>query len=313
MTAEIPLGPGAEFDVIRALLERWGDHASGIGDDAAVLRLARGDALVTSVDSSVEGRHFKREWLSPREIGYRAVAAALSDLAAMAARPIGVLIAFALPDAWRGELGAIADGIGDAVSAAQTVIRGGSISAAGEAVDHDDRSRRGLRAARTNGCPCGRSRVRHRPPGRAACGDRAARPRRRGGSVPRSIRAPVPRLIEAQWLADHGATAAIDISDGLVADARHLAAASRASITIDAARVPCVSGVDVETALESGEEYELVVTSAQPIDTAAFASRFALPLTEIGTVGEGTTGFVTVHGGQSARVANMQGHDHLSR
>src|SRR5882672_2613293 len=114
MTAETPLGPGAEFDVIRALLVRWGDRAAGIGDDAAVLRLTRGDALVTSVDSSVEGRHFKREWLSPREIGYRAVAAALSDLAAMAARPIGVLIAFALPEAWRNELGAIADGIGDA-------------------------------------------------------------------------------------------------------------------------------------------------------------------------------------------------------
>jgi thiamine-monophosphate kinase len=91
------LGPGEEFDAIRRMLERWGDLAVGIGDDAAIIDLPRGDRLVASVDSTVENRHFRSGWLTPREIGYRAVAAALSDLAAMAARPAGILVALSIP------------------------------------------------------------------------------------------------------------------------------------------------------------------------------------------------------------------------
>src|SRR5262245_42670453 len=117
-----PLGGDgeAEFDAIKAMLARWGARAVGIGDDAAVLDAPRGDSLVVSVDTSVEGRHFKREWLSPREIGYRAVAAALSDLAAMAALPVGVLVALGVPRGWRDSLLELADGIGDAVEVART-------------------------------------------------------------------------------------------------------------------------------------------------------------------------------------------------
>ena len=130
MSDDTPLGPGAEFDAIREMLARWGDRAVGIGNDAAVLRLPRGDSLVASVDAAVEGQHFRREWLSPREIGYRAVTAALSDLAASAAKPIGVLIALELPAAWRADLSELAEGIGESVDAAQTQIHGGNISAA---------------------------------------------------------------------------------------------------------------------------------------------------------------------------------------
>jgi thiamine-monophosphate kinase len=116
MIPSTPLGSGAEFDAIRRMVERWGDRASGIGDDAAVLTMPRGDAVVVSVDSAIEGVHFRAEWLSPAEIGYRAVAAALSDLAAMAASPRGVLIALGLPSSWRDRLDDLAEGIGDAVS-----------------------------------------------------------------------------------------------------------------------------------------------------------------------------------------------------
>src|SRR5437763_11705443 len=92
------LGPGAEFDLIRRMRERWGALAVGIGDDASVLRVPRGEQLVVSTDSAMQDVHFRREWLSLREIGCRAVTAALSDLAAMAAAPSGVLIAFGLSD-----------------------------------------------------------------------------------------------------------------------------------------------------------------------------------------------------------------------
>ena len=128
MIEETPLGPGAEFDAIRQMLDRWGDRAVGIGNDAAVVRLPRGDSLVASVDAAVEGQHFRREWLEPREIGYRAVTAALSDLAASAAAPIGVLIALELPGSWLADLNALADGIGEAVDVAKAHILGGNVS-----------------------------------------------------------------------------------------------------------------------------------------------------------------------------------------
>src|SRR5947209_1034806 len=89
-----------EFDAIQRMLELWGARSVGIGDDAAILRIPRGDALVTSVDTAVEGKHFKADWLTAREISYRAVSAALSDLAAMAARPIGILVAITVPAMW---------------------------------------------------------------------------------------------------------------------------------------------------------------------------------------------------------------------
>ena len=121
-------------------------------------------------------------------------------------------------------------------------------------------------------------------------------------------RNPAARLDEARWLADRGATAAIDISDGLIADLRQSRAASGVRISIDAGRVPCVPDVSVEIALSSGEEYELIVTTPNQFDAAEFARRFSLPLTEIGRVVPGTAG-VDVDG---ARVAAVSGHDHFS-
>ncbi|HET7457812.1 MAG TPA: AIR synthase related protein, partial [Gemmatimonadaceae bacterium] len=102
--APVALGAGREFDAIRELARRWGTLAPSLGDDCAVLDVPAGARLCLSTDASVEGVHFRRGWLTPREIGYRATAAALSDLAAAAATPLGVLLAIAVPDAWRAQL-----------------------------------------------------------------------------------------------------------------------------------------------------------------------------------------------------------------
>ncbi|HEY0995465.1 MAG TPA: AIR synthase related protein, partial [Gemmatimonadaceae bacterium] len=127
--AGMPMGKGAEFDAIRRLLAVWGDRAEGIGDDAATLALTPGAQLVASVDATVEGVHFRPGWLSAEEIGWRATAAALSDLAAMAARPLGVLVALELPYAWRDRLESLAEGIGAACAAVGAPIVGGNMTA----------------------------------------------------------------------------------------------------------------------------------------------------------------------------------------
>lgn len=311
MTTGMHLGPGAEFDAIRRMLDRWGDRASGIGDDAAVLRVPRGDALVVSVDAAVEGQHVRAEWLSAEEIGYRAVAAAMSDLAAMAAQPRGVLIAIGVPDAWRDRLDALADGIGDAVSHFGTTIVGGNLSAAGElSITTTVLGSAFAPLARSGARPGDRVYVTGRLGSvGAALAEFEASGRATGPHRERFAR-PVPRLAEARWLADAGATAAIDISDGLAADARHVAAASGVALALDGARIPCADGVAAVAALRSGEEYELLVTARHALDTAAFERRFHLPLSEIGSVVAGTAGGVHVTGVSDA---NLTGHDHFSR
>jgi len=122
---------------------------------------------------------------------------------------------------------------------------------------------------------------------------------------------PQARLAEAHWLAGAGATAAIDVSDGLGADVAHLARASVATIELEAANIPHLEGVSAEDALRSGEEYELVMTFAPDaaLDVAQFERRFGIPLTHIGEVREAAGEPVRADG---ACVDPARGHDHLS-
>ena len=124
----LDLGPGKEFDLVRTLLSEWGKSAQHIGDDAAIVEVPAGEKLVITTDTSVDGVHFRREWLNHFEIGYRATAAALSDLAAMAARPLGIVIALTLPEADRLEARALATGIREGASAVLCPIVGGDLS-----------------------------------------------------------------------------------------------------------------------------------------------------------------------------------------
>lgn len=308
MTANTPLGPGPEFDAIRTILRRLGPRAKGIGDDAAVVSIPRGDSLVASVDTVVEGKHFGPGWLTPREIGRRAIVAALSDLAAMAARPLGVLVALVIPEAWRPQLDAFTDGIADAVSDADTFVLGGNLSDGSELSITTTVLGAAFAPLARSGARLGdRVYVTGRLGAPRAAIERLSRGESAGPFGERFAH-PSPRIDEARWLADRGATAGIDISDGLFADIGQLSAASGAHIELDAARVPCFPGVSVETALSSGEEYELIVTSSVPFDAAEFEHRYGIPVTEIGRVAPGAAR-VEVHG---VRVAAVSGHDHFS-
>jgi thiamine-monophosphate kinase len=309
----IALGAGLEFDAIRGMLSRWGKLAVGVGDDAAVLDVPRGDSLVASVDTALVGRHFRSGWLTPREIGYRAVTAALSDLAAMAARPLGILVALNLSAPYQDAITELADGIGDAVETAGTLILGGNVSGA----DALCLTTTVLGAAFA---PLGRNGLRP--------GDRVYVTGRLGGPAAaiaawQAGRAPSPdhrarfarptaRLREARWLADRGAIAAIDVSDGVAADLEHLGAASEVGIDVDLAKLPLVDGVhDAVQAAASGEEYELLIGARDQLDTAEFERTFNSPLTAIGRATPRGEGVRFRRRGE--RVAKPSGYDHLSR
>jgi thiamine-monophosphate kinase len=307
----VELGPGREFDAIRQMVSRWGDRAAGIGDDAAIIDLPRGDALVASVDSAVEDVHFRRGWLTAWEIGYRAAAAALSDLAAMGASPIGMLLAFAIPDSWRHDLLEIAEGAGEVATRWHAPILGGNTT-------------RGRELSITTTVlgsvygPLARDAVkpgdRLYVTGRLGASGAALRALLANADVDSRHREkfarPQPRVFEARWLAARGATAAIDVSDGLVADLGHLAAASGVRIELDLDHIPVVEGVTPKDAAASGEEYELVVSAPEPLDLEAFVAAFRLPLTPIAHAEAGDPGVEVRRKGR--RVANPGGHDHFS-
>jgi thiamine-monophosphate kinase len=306
---EAALGPGREFDIIRFLIERWGAAAIGIGDDAALLRVPRGETLLASVDASVENIHFRREWLTPEEIGYRAVAAALSDLAAMAAHPIGMLLSLTVPESWMKELGRVADGIGEAATQFQSPILGGNMASALELSITTTVLGSAFAPLMRDGARAGDLvYVTGRLGGAGAALARLERNESPGEARARLAR-PVARLNEARWLADAGARCAIDISDGLVADLRHVAAASNVRIEIEASTIPLFPTASLADAVQGGDEYELALTSPVALDSAAFARRFGTPLTEIGRVEVGPPA-VEVRG---ARVADAKGYDHFSR
>ncbi len=305
---------GAEFDTIRALMARWGDLAVDIGDDAAVLVPPATGTRVVSVDACVEDVHFRRSWISAREVGVRAAVAALSDLAAMGARAEYVLIAFVIPDGWREELSEVADGMGAVIGEAGARIVGGNLS-------------RGAVFSITTTAIGSAKRVVPRSGARAGDlvvvtgvlgGPGSAIQAWEAGENPTAwsrgrFAAPAPRWGEGEALALAGATAMIDISDGLAGDARHVAAASGVQLELDAARVPAGPGILAEAAMQSGEEYELLAcipAAAYEALAAAWAAVSAVSLTVVGVVRAADADAVAQSNSAEARVG--RGFDHFT-
>ncbi len=239
----------------------------------------------------------------------------MSDLAAVAAVPLGILLALTLPASWLDDVSAIADGVAEATREARAHIIGGDVVQGGS-----------LSLTLTVlGCAAHPwSRGKARPGGRVYVtgtlgGPRVALRALSDGRSPdvgarQRFAHPVPRLMESRWLANHGVVAAIDISDGLVADAHHIAAASHVRLTLDLANVPRVDNIEPIDAASSGEEYELLVVTrpGAQLDTAAFSRAFHLPLTEIGVIeGDDAVGRVDVTLA-GTRVDPPRGYDHFS-
>ena len=305
----IALGPGNEFDIVRSLLAEWGEAAERIGDDAAILEVPPGEKLVVSTDTSLEGVHFQRDWLNHFEIGYRATAASLSDLAAMAARPLGLVIALTLPEADREEARTIATGIGEGASAVLCPIVGGDLTA-GKTLSLTITALGSVaRPLSRAGAEIGQHVYVTGRLGGPAAALRAWRAGREPNERDRARFAnPVPRIDAAIGLAQRGATSGIDISDGLIADLAHIAAASKVCVEIDLDLIPRLDGISSLEAASSGEEYEIVVTAPE-IDVAQFSSEFGLALTGIGRVVAGSPGVELLKDGK--KVSALPGFDHF--
>lgn len=303
MTSEQTLADVGEFGLIAQLVERFpqGEHVLvGPGDDAALLRIKQGHVVVSS-DLMVEGRHFRRDWASGYDVGRRAAAQNLSDINAMGGRAHSLTIGLAapahLPVAWALDLAA---GFAEECALVGASVIGGDLTRADEvvvavtvlgAVAQAPVLRSGanpgdvLALAGRQGWAAG---------GLAVLG--------RGFRSPRVLveayRRPEPPYEAGALGAAAGATAMIDVSDGLLAEAGHLAVASGVAIDVRTAdlevpeplhAVAAATGADPITfVLGGGDDHALLAT---------FPAGTALPagFRAIGTVAEGSG--VTVDGG----------------
>ena len=275
-------GGSGEFAAIVRLAARLARSVPGpppgevwIGDDAAVLAPPRGRLLLTT-DVSVAGVHADLAVVSVADLGWRALVASISDVAAMGGVPRHAVVAVAgPPDA---DLDGLYEGIAAAAAAFSCPVVGGDLSGAdrltvavavtGEVPDPPG-------AVCRSGARPGERILLTGPLGASAAGLRSLRAAAGGGapgpaSLAEAHRRPRPRP-EAGGVARHaGVSAMVDVSDGLLADLGHLADASGVGFRID--DVPVAPGATEQEALAGGEDYELVMVTA---DEGALAAAFA--------------------------------------
>ncbi len=297
------------------------------GDDAAVT--VPPGATATSVDSLVEGVHFRRDTASLRSVGHKALASALSDLAAMGAEAGEAYVQLGVPgDLAEEEADELAWGLAGCARGAGVRVLGGDVSRAPVlwlAVTVVGHAGRADSLVSRGGAQPGDIVVVTGELGGAAAGlVLLERPELGAGlaaEVAEGLRArqlePAPRLAEGAALAAAGATAMIDLSDGIASDAAHLAAASKVRLVVGLDRLPLADGLEelstaagmeaVELAATGGEDYELLATV--PEEAAEALKAMAAPPTVVGRV-EDSAGLSLVAGDGTER-RNLRGFDQL--
>ena len=296
-----------EFELIAelaSLLDRPSDGI-GIGDDAATWPVSPGLVAVGTTDMLVEGIHFRLDWTSPRDLGWKALAVNLSDLAAMGARPSRALVSIALL-ADQGDLARqLYEGMCDLARMTGTLIVGGdTVRTPGPlvinvAIFGEADPRRLLRrdaalpgdliavTGRVGASAAGLALLAEAGPGGAGPIPREAEP------LLAAHHRPWPRLTAGRRLAELGVRCAIDISDGVASEAWHVAEASNVAVEIDADALPLDAtavallgeGRARSLALSGGEDYELLFTlPAARLGETAAALADEVGLTVVGRV-----------------------------
>jgi len=300
------------IEIIRGAARRAPAVRVGIGDDCAVLEPAAGSVLLATTDLLIEDVHFRRRWASPTDIGWKALAVNVSDIAAMGGRPRWALIALACPDSvtvveaegfYAGMQALATEHDVSIVGGDTAASRGGwvvNVTMLGEAARAPilrSTARPGDTIAVTGSL------------GRSAAGlalleaspaPSGVRDEARADVTAAHLR-PRPRTREGQWLSETGGvTAMIDLSDGLATDLGHLCEESGIGARVDIGRIPVATsarevaralGVDaIHWATGGGEDYELLLACAPDAFDRLARGLASATGTTLTAVGEMTTG-----------------------
>lgn len=304
----------------------------GIGDDCAILRPPSGHDIVVTTDMSLEGKHFRRDWHTAEQVGYRTLARGLSDLAAMGAKPLAAFLSLALPrlvdHRW---VNSFLDGLFMLAGQQSVPLAGGDTAESPSEHAFADIVLLGSvpsgKALRRSGARPGDFIYCTGALGGAAAGLAglaANRPKRRGvvsaGKREKHPHLyPQPRLAVGQALVRRGgATACIDVSDGLSTDLMHLCEESGVAAEIDREALPihalaAALGADgaLDSALNGGEDYELLFTA--PAHAKMPSAITGVPVTRIGKIvrtSRGRPQMSLIQQGKS-RVLQPRGWEHL--
>jgi thiamine-monophosphate kinase len=290
----------------RAARTSRGGLRLGIGDDCALLAPRVGEELAVTTDLSIAGRHFRLDWHPAESVGHRALARGLSDLAAMGARPVAAFLSLGLPRELTVAHGrrspwvdGFLNGLMTLAEAHQTPLAGGDLAESpvaladivlvGAVPQEKALLRSGARpgdllyvTGALGGAANGLAQLEAlaKAVGPAS---RSLPPRipKKQESVLAPHLYPQPRIAQGLWLQRKGlTTAALDLSDGLSTDLRHLCEESEVAAEIDAAALPLHPGATLHQALHGGEDYELLFTAPA---TARMPRAIAgVPITRIG-------------------------------
>lgn len=305
----------------------------GPGDDAAVLAPVRNERLVVTTDAVVEGVHFSRAFSTPTDVGHKALAVNLSDLAAMGATPRWALLSLVLPGAWLvADVEALVDGLAALARCHGVSVVGGNITRTDGALvvdvttGGDVAPRRWLTRA---GAASGHEIYVSGSIGAAAAGLEMLRAQGsgigdQGSACIARHRRPEPRVrLGIAMARSKAARAAMDLSDGLADALKQVASASGVGVRIDADRLPIDSGArewwtsrgidPVIAALTGGDDYELLFAVAPKSGGALrMVSRHVAdpPLTKIGVFTKDARELVIVRGGNEE--ALPEGFEHFA-
>ncbi len=309
-SAALEFGVLTELQILRQIqhsapLPRGSRVALGIGDDCAIYRPPGSpEELLFTTDLLIEDVHFRRETHSAAQIGYKALARGLSDLAGMGARPRFCLLSLALPEWADGKwVRSFYRGLLDLSRSAGAPLAGGDLARA-EKLTCD--------IVACGAAPIGTSiRRSGARPGDAIYisgvlgGSALGLETHTGAAWKRHLR-PQPRVALGILLREKlGASAAMDISDGLSLDLHRMCLASGVSAAIEAP--PRFPGATIEQALHGGEDYELLFTVKNPVRVPPQFE--GVPLTRIGTIHKGRPGMVSFSGAALPQL----GFDHFRK